>query len=716
MILMAAAGVVSGQIRISGKVTDAEHHPLSGVNLAIRDSYDGTTSGTDGTYSFTTTEKGPQVLEASEAGYSTDTFPVNINSMPLSYNPVLVRSYGQLNLVTISAGSFEASDEHRGTVLKPLDIVTTAGANADVISALKTLPGAQQIGESSGLFVRGGTGEETPTFIDGMTVNDPYFSSVPDIAQRGRFSPFLFKGTVFSSGGYSAQYGQGLSGAVILESEDLPKQSSSTLAVSSVGLGLGTDQLSKSKTFSYGGDLNYTNLGPYYGLITQRQAFTTKPVFWNGDVNFRVMTSKTGMLKFYGYGNYSKLGFLQPSLNNPGQQDMFTLDNENVYTNLTYTDLLNEHWKIYLGASYSDNADKIGLGEQSGTGDTLLSLNHVNNRDGLAQGKIMMTRYVGRFSALRFGTEYHDAFNSFGYDQYDTNYVDHYLAAFAETDLYFTTKFMARIGVRTEYSSLLNKWNIAPRISLAYKVADKDQFSVAYGDFYERPDTLFWLNGYDKLGFVRATHYIASFQRVSHDYTFRVEAFYKKYSGLVTTVPDTTNGGSGYAKGIELFWRDRKTFKNIDYWISYSYLDTKRKWVNYPFAAQPNFAATNTLDIVFKKYFPAITSNLGLTYSFASGRPYYDPNLPAADFLSERTIPYNSLGISYDYLANIHGAFTVFVLSISNALNSSQVYGYNYSNDKTRRQAIVPPANRFFFVGMFMSFGVNRTQEVIDNN
>lgn len=34
--------------------------------------------------------------------------------------------------------------------------------------------------------------------------------------------------------------------------------------------------------------------------------------------------------------------------------------------------------------------------------------------------------------------------------------------------------------------------------------------------------------------------------------------------------------GDGFAKGFELFWRDKKSIKNVDYWISYSYLDSKR--------------------------------------------------------------------------------------------------------------------------------------------
>ncbi|MBK6976262.1 MAG: hypothetical protein IPH28_03405 [Cytophagaceae bacterium] len=56
------------------------------------------------------------------------------------------------------------------------------------------------MGEREGLFVRGGSSSETKTVIDGMIVQNPYFSSTPDVPQRGRFDPFMFKGTAFSTG------------------------------------------------------------------------------------------------------------------------------------------------------------------------------------------------------------------------------------------------------------------------------------------------------------------------------------------------------------------------------------------------------------------------------------------------------------------------------------------------------------------------------------
>ena len=102
------------------------------------------------------------------------------------------------------------------------------------------------------MFVRGGAGYEAKQYIDGTLVNNPYYSSVPDIASRGRFSPFLFKGTVFSTGGYSALYGQALSSVVLLESIDLPEKSEMDATISPLVVGAGTQQLAKDKKSSWG--------------------------------------------------------------------------------------------------------------------------------------------------------------------------------------------------------------------------------------------------------------------------------------------------------------------------------------------------------------------------------------------------------------------------------------------------------------------------------
>ena len=78
-------------------------------------------------------------------------------------------------------------------------------------------------------------------------------------------------------------------------------------------------------------------------------------------------------------------------------------------------------------------------------------------------------------------------------------------------------------------------------------------------------------------------------QYVKGKRTFRVETYYKSYSDLVKYPDDDpiklTNEGTGAAKGLELFWRDNGSINRLDYWISYSYLDTKRNYLDFPYEA-----------------------------------------------------------------------------------------------------------------------------------
>ena len=704
------------QTKISGKVFDSAKHPVIGANVYIRDnSYDGGSTGVDGSFTFLASDTGKAVLVISMITYEKVERPVLLRGTDLVLSISIKESANQLKTVVISAGTMEASDEKKVTVLKPLDIVTTAGAQGDITGALKTLPGTQQVGESEGLFVRGGTGNETKTIIDGMVVAKPYFSGAPDIAARGRFSPFLFKGTVFSTGGYSAQYGQAMSSALVLETQDLPDRSSATAAITSVGLGAGINKLSKDSTGSIGGDFNYTDLGPYYKLVPQDVSWTTRPVFAGGSLNFRKRFSENGLLKFYGYGNYSQLGINRPNLDSTnGYLDHFELRNQNYYTNLTFKNNLSDKMKYYAGASYSYNQDDLKPNDL-----------HIVNTNQLALGKLLFTRSFGSLSLLRFGGEFQ---NNNDVSNYSSTYynnkfdiTDNYSAGILETDLYLSSKIVARIGGRYEYSSLQKRSNLAPRTSVAFKTSSNSQISLAYGDFYERPVTQYLFER-PTLNYEKATHYILNFQHVEEQRTFRVEAFYKQYTNLVTTLPTDPqnpqdsihNAGSGYAKGIELFWRDKKTFRNWDYWVSYSYLDTKRKFQNYPDMVQPTFATPHTASLVVKRFFPAVLINLGATYTYATGRPYFNPNNPV--FLGDHTPDYHKVGFTASYVRKFGKAFSVFVVGVDNVLGRDNIYSYRYSSDGMRSVPVTATAARMYFIGVFMSFGIDRTQDVLNNN
>lgn len=724
---------------IQGVVKDNKSKPLAGISITLKDTYDGATTDSTGNYTFKTFEKGEQVLLASAVGYKSFEQKVNTGNGYLVIDIVLKEEVTELRAVVLTAGTFEASDRKKAAaVLDPIDIVTTASANGDITGALKTLPGAQQVGESEGLYVRGGTAGETKTFIDGTLVNNFFFSSVPNIAQFSRFSPFLFKGTVFSTGGYSALYGQALSSALILESIDLPEQSSASIGITVLSGNAGYQQLSKNKRSSWGASYGYTNLGLAFAVIKQKQDFSTTPTYHNADANFRVKTSKTGMLKYYGYFSSNKLAFTTNSIDSLGYKDKFAISNTNFYHNLAWRESLGKGWKINLGVSYTDNKDDINgsLQDNNKTDVILTGLEfkqfNIDLKGNYLNTKLVLEKRLKGLSAFRVGSEYNysndrSVYTAYNGDRYHSRVKEQIKSLFAEGDIYITNDMAAKVGGRFEHSNLLDKINIAPRLSLAYKLGKGTQASLAYGIFYQNPERKY-LPSASNLRFMKATHYIAQFQKVINLQTFRAEVFYKKYNDLIKTAASAgqetaiNNNGSGDAKGIEFFWRDKKTIKNLDYWISYSYLDTKRDFLNFPFAITPHFAAKHTASLVTKKFVQTLKMNFNASYNFSSGRPYYHIGYDGVNykFNDRGTIPnYHNVSFAINYLPGIGKqnakSFAVYVLQVSNIFNIKQIYGYNYSYNGYRKEAIVPTSRMFVFIGAFISFGVDRSDEVINN-
>ncbi len=746
ILLLIFTRITAGaQVKITGRVIDNKNKPVPGASIAIKDSYDGATTDSSGNFSFVTTEKGVKMVEVTIVGYRPGEQTVTIGSAPIILNFSLKELVTELKAVVISAGSFEASDKKKGAVLTDIDIVTTASANGDVTEAFKSLPGAQQVGESEGLFVRGGSATESKIYIDGNLVNNFFYSSTPGISQRGRFNPFLFKGTVFSTGGYSALYGQALSSALILESKDLPERTEADLGISVVGIGGGLQKLSKDKRLSWGFSYNYANLWLAFNVIKQKQDYYQIPVVNDGDVNFRFKTKHGGFIKYYGYLSTTKTGYRTQDIDSAVLKDAFAIKNFNTYQNLNWRENLHNRWRMIAGISFSTNKDNITNETQDEANNKTVITSPIfyayknftlENRSSYAQARVVFEKKLKGLSAIRFGSEYFYSNEKATYTLYDgtkfnERVEDNLVAAFAEADIYVTNDLAVKAGTRLEHSQIIDKVNIAPRISIAYKFKDNGQVSFAYGIFYQNPERKY-LPVTTQLDYSKATHYILQYQKLVSDRTFRTEIFYKKYDNLYKTGADMNgrdvainNDGYGDAKGFEVFWRDKKTIKNVDYWISYSYLDTKRDYLNYPKAIQPSFAANHTAAFVFKRFVLPWKTQFNLSYNFATGRPYYRiayDNTQSKYVISDegKTINYNSMSFSVNYLPNIGKknpkTFAVWVLGINNVLGQNQVYNYNYSYDGTKKEAIVPPSKRFAFIGCFLSFGVDRTQDAINNN
>lgn len=730
---------LGAQVRVAGSVRDQRNRILGGASLSIKDSYDGGTTDSSGKFNFKTFEKGSKVLVAKYLGHKTVEQVINIGSDTIKVDFILKEEISELKAVVITANSFEASDKKKATVLKPLDIATTAGANADISATIQTLPGAQKVGEQEGLFIRGGSAEESKIIIDGTVVNNFFFSSAPGIASRGRFSPFLFSGTQFTSGGYSALYGQALSAVLSLESIDIPERSEAQLNLSPIFVGGGLQQVAKNKKSSYGFTYGYTNLALYQAVVKQGPEFYRYPEFHEIDANVRFKTKRNGIIKWYFYFNTGAFAIRRASLDSIGLKNDFNLNNLNTFSNISWKQPLGKGWKLNTIASISLNKDEISsqiVNQQNnkvnGTGIGIIdnSSFSFNQRNTMWQLRSVLDKKFGAINAARFGAEVwknmDTTLNKLNFGSFGGTLRETYYAAFVETDLYITNNLAFRPGIRIERSTLTNNNNIAPRASFSYKLDANSQLSVDYGIFYQTVDRRYLRTNNLNQNFQRADHYILTYQHLSKFYTFRTQLFYKDYSNLTNIDPTTqaaiNTQGNGYAKGLEVFWRDRKSIKGMDYWISYSWLDTRRVFLNYPIMAQPTFAATHTGSIILKKFWVNTMFGVNWSWNWSAGRPYYNPNRPASEFLNDRTPFYSTNNFSLNWLPKVGKANSVVVVGINNVFNERQVFSYNYSSrlkdtqGQFIKEEVNPPAPRSFFIGWFLSFGVDRTQQNINNN
>ena len=691
---------------ISGKIVDQKKQPIPAANIFIEGTYDGTSSDEKGNFSFETTATGSQTIVASFLSFETTKQIINITNAK-NITIVLRENVNSLDAVVISAGSLESGEKARVSVLKPLDIVTTAGSNANIVSALLTLPGTQNVGESGRLFVRGGEADETQTFVDGLRVAQPYGSSANNTPARGRFSPFLFSGITFSTGGYSAEYGDALSSVLLLNTKEEADADKIEMSFMTVGLGIGRTKKWEKSSLSF--NTSYINLKPYQLVVPQRLDFNKPFQSASGESVYRYQFAN-GLLKVYAAFDSQNLDLNQEDINQI-PKIRFALTNNNLYFNSSYKGNFGEKWQIVTGLSYGYSENKF-----------VIDANKINNFENTSHLKLKLRKSFSDRVKLSFGGDYfHTKFNENLNVIFRDGYDENILASFAETEIFLSKKIAFKAGVRGSNNNYIKQFSVTPRFSLGYKFAKNSQFSLAYGEFTQAPKQEY-LKFSNQFEFEKTSHYILNYQYNKDGQTLRLEAYYKDYRDLVKFNTPTSqfnsnfnNSGFGYAKGIELFWRDNKNIKNLEYWLSYSYIDSERDYRNFPMQVTPNFVANHNMSLVTKYWINDWKSQIGFTLNVASGRPYNNPN--EVKFMNSKTAVFQDLSFNWAYLLTSQ---KILYFSMTNVLGSNQVFGYDYAKNPNsvgiyERKEINPIASRFFFLGFFWTISKDKKDNQLKN-
>lgn len=698
------------QTNITGAIQDEFGQPIYGANIFIKGTYDGAISDVKGNFKFETTAKGEQILQISFMSYETVALKITVEDYK-SKTFTLKENINTLDAVVVSAGTFSAGDNSKTTALKPLDIVTTAGSVGNIIGALETLPGTQTVGESGRLFVRGGESDETQTFVDGIRVAQPYGATANNIPTRSRFSPFLFDGVTFSTGGYSAEYGNALSSVLLLNTINEPVQNQTEISIMSLGGGLGKTKKWEKSSLSF--NASYINFAPYQLLVPQKIDWNKPVQVYSGESVYR-RKFKNGLFKVYAALDYTTFDINQNDVNFADKIKV-AIQNKNFYLNTSYKGYLNDNLQLQTGFGFGYGQNEIGFNND------LLINNERALHYKLKLRQTITSRIKLNVGGDFFHTNFDENYTAFQSNRFDYGYQNNMTAIFSEAEIFFSKKMAMNVGLRSSKASIIDDYTIEPRVSFAYKIAENSQFSMAYGNFNQTANQEY-LKFNTNLDYEKTQHYIFNYMYNKEGRMLRLEGYFKNYDDLVkydanqpSFNSNYTNEGFGYAKGIDLFWRDNKTVKNLDYWVSYSFIDSERDYKNYSKQVTPSFIANHNFSVVTKYWSDKLKSQISATYTFNSGRPYNNPN--TTEFMNEKTKSFNNLSLSWAYLLSQQ---KILFFSVTNVLNANNIFGYQYantpnSNGQFQSQAITQPANQFFFVGFFWTISDNKKTNNLNN-
>ena len=277
--------------KITGVVTDKDGNPLIGVNIIVEGTYLGASTDEDGQFLILNVPPGTYTLTASYIGYQTMKLK-NVMVQPdlttrvkfvlkekalelgeaievVAERP-LIQKDATAKITTMSA------EEIREMPIENLQEILSTQSNVSVLTNTPNAKAGYNIRGIDDIRLRGGRNNEVALMIDGVKVSNPIF---------GGFGTQISKAAIeqisIEAGGFSAKYGNALSGVINLSTREGRVRTSGSLRYYT-SQPFGVSALTTAK----GNALRRQNFqGSWSGTVP----FTAKKLtfFFSGEVNWQ---------------------------------------------------------------------------------------------------------------------------------------------------------------------------------------------------------------------------------------------------------------------------------------------------------------------------------------------------------------------------------------------------------------------------------------------
>ncbi len=709
---------------VEGQVRDARGAPVPYANVQLDGAAVGTAAGGDGRFRLETTRTGSVVLRASAVGYPPVERSLRLRAGDTSTVRFTLRAESiELGEAVVTGETFSTGSPSEAT-LGSTEAVTTPGAAGDLFRALQSFPGVAAPGDGAGLFVRGGDVTETKTLLDQATVSHPYRYESPAGGSFGAVRPFLVGGTTFATGGFSAQYGNALSGVLAMESKDRPEESSRyvNLGLAAASVSLDQPLVGDELGLRVSGNRSFT--GVLFRVNGRRGDYATVPQGLDGTLGLTWDYGPTGQLKLLAFARRNRIGVETTEGTYTG-----------VYRSRTTNQLYNLQWRAQAkGWTVESSASWNAYTSQRTLGALDLS-----PTDRAATLRVDATRGGGDWTVRTGGTVERRRYRFDGTVPTQPDVVapdaairsiDESLPAtraggYVEVESSLPSSVVARAGLRTDVHSRAGRPVVDPRVGLAWSFAPNTQLRAAWGLYHQFPE----LNTYGEhvgentLGAQRAQHVVLGLRHEREHLLLRAEAYHKPYCDLVVRTGSSryANDGRGVARGIDLFAKYGSFLgTRVNGWASYSLLRSHR--------TQPRDRGTDVeLDDGPAPYdlTHQITAvgkvrvidqfRVGGTYSYVTGRPFTPvvgterlesgALLPVDGPVGGARLPaYHRLDLQVSYFWPFNRTQNMVVYAaLNNVLDRANAVDVTYSPDYSTRRYRRTDFRRSVYVGLTLT-------------
>ncbi len=215
-----ASPKAGNEVFLRGKILDEKtKDPIVGASVYINDLEMGTVTDANGNYRIGM-PKGDHIITFSYVNFEeklTDlkifndgSIDVTMQEVPRMLEEVVVSDLANREIVTRSVGQTQIS-------IKEIKRAPALLGEVDLIKQIQLLPGVTTTGEaSSGFNVRGGGVDQNLILYDGL----PVFNSSHAFGFFSAFNSEAIRDVTFYSGGIPAEYGGGVSSALVIRSKE----------------------------------------------------------------------------------------------------------------------------------------------------------------------------------------------------------------------------------------------------------------------------------------------------------------------------------------------------------------------------------------------------------------------------------------------------------------------------------------------------------------